>query len=199
MRFTIALVPLVALGWLGAMFSPAAVLAQTPDPILVNPGIQPTSRQLSVLQASGIKVALPSWVPDGFQLDRVLTLTRRTSRVGGYQYTAVYQKVTNTGTQCFAIEATTGGIGDLPTGYQQLPVNSATFGQGTLNIGLYGVSGQPTLLSSWLSDSQGNPPTAFYRFAGSGVNPELLNCSNLTPQEAVAVLNSLQYVGNSTP
>ncbi|OUC14728.1 MAG: hypothetical protein B0A82_10360 [Alkalinema sp. CACIAM 70d] len=173
------------------------VQAQLPDPGLGNAMSQPTARQLLALQASGLRLALPSFVPEGFRLNQVLTTTRRSSRLGGYAYTAIYEKVTGAQTQCFAIEATSGGIGDLPQSQiASYPINikASQFSQGSLEFDLYGKSTTPTLLSSWLSDITMAAPAAFYRFTGAGVIPDLAQCSNLSPQEAVTVIESLRYV-----
>ncbi|MGI0490532.1 hypothetical protein ACN4EG_01870 [Alkalinema pantanalense CENA528] len=171
--------------------------AQLPDPGLNNPVTQPTARQLLVLQSSGLQVALPSYVPEGFRLKQILATTQRSSRLGGYTYTVLYEKVTNTQIQCFAIEATSGGIGDLPQSkIASYPINTkaSQFSEGRLEVDRYGKSATPTLLSSWLSDRTVVAPAAFYRFTGAGVIPELDQCSNLSPQEAIAVIESLRYV-----
>ena len=64
------------------------------------------------------------------------------------------------------------------------------FGKSVLEQGLYGNAKQPTLLSQWLGEQNG----PFYRFVGTGVIPELSNCSNVTPQEAVKVSQSIRYL-----
>ncbi|MBD2325942.1 hypothetical protein [Alkalinema sp. FACHB-956] len=196
MKSTIARVTCL-LACVGITQSTPKVQAQLPDPGLANPTSQPTARQLLALQASGLRVALPSFVPEGFRLHQVFITTRRSSRLGGYNYTAIYEKVAGAQTQCFAIEATSGGIGDLPPSkIASYPINAkaSQFSQGSLEVDQYGKSTTPTLLSSWLSDTTIAAPAAFYRFTGAGVIPELAQCSNLSPQEAVTVIESLQYV-----
>ncbi|MFN6463456.1 MAG: hypothetical protein RMZ41_016800 [Nostoc sp. DedVER02] len=165
--------------------STAAVIAQ-PRPSQTNSVIKLTSTQLKVLRSLGLKVALPSYIPANFRADKVLVEAGR-ENVDSLRYLVVYQNLS--ADKCFAIESTSGGIGDLPSGSRSYPINSPIFGKSVLEVGLYGNAKQPTLLSQWLG-SQNGP---FYRFVGTGVVPELSNCSNLTPQEAVKVSQSIRY------
>lgn len=92
--------------------------------------------------------------------------------------------------KCFAIESTSGSIGDLPDGSRSYPINSSVFGKSSLEQGLYGQSKQQTLLSQWL----GAPNSPFYRFVGTDVTLELSRCNNVSPQEAVKVIQSIRYL-----
>ena len=149
-------------------------------------------KQLLLLRATEIKIATPTYIPVGFKLEKVQVEANRNTRVGGTNYTIFYRRY-DTGSNkdlCFAIEATNGGIGDLPEGIQSFPVNSPIFGKTTLEYGRYGQAESSTFLSSWLGEKRG----PFYRFVGAGVIPGFLNCTNLTTQEATRVTESLRYI-----
>ncbi|MBD2507764.1 hypothetical protein [Nostoc sp. ATCC 53789] len=165
--------------------STSAVIAQ-PRPSQSNSVIKLTPTQLKVLRSLGLKIALPSYLPANFHADKVLVEAGR-ENVQSLRYLVVYQN--SSADKCFAIESTSGGIGDLPSGSRSYPINSPIFGKSVLEQGLYGNAKQPTLLSQWLG-SQNGP---FYRFVGTGVLPELSNCSNVTPQEAVKISQSVRY------
>lgn len=156
---------------------------------IAQPATQPTAAQQRLLQAAGLRLALPTWVPAGFELTTVQVQADRQTRIGGLTYTAIYQRYDRATqrTTCFAIEATNGGIGGLPPGRQRYPVNSPVFGRTTLEVGRYGEASRPSLLSNWL----GTGP--FYRLVGAAVIPALARCENVTPQQAVQILESLQY------
>lgn len=166
--------------------SPIAVIAQ-PKASQPNLGIQLTPTQLKVLRSLGLKVALPTYVPANFRADEVLVSAGR-ENVQSLRYLIVYQNLS--ADKCFAIESVSGGIGDLPSGSRSYPINSPIFGKTVLEQGLYGNAKQSTLLSQWLGEQNG----PFYRFVGTGVVPELSNCSNITPQEAVKVSQSIRYL-----
>lgn len=153
---------------------------------------QLTPAQLKLLQALGLKIAAPAYIPPGFQLETVQAEVQQHTRVGGMGYTLVYRRYDPNASKtfCFAIEGTNGGIGDIPAGSRSYPVNSPVLGQSTLEYGKYGQASGQTLLSNWLGTERG----PFYRFAGVGVSPGLYNCSNVTPQEAVRVTESLRYM-----
>ncbi|MBW4426296.1 MAG: hypothetical protein KME50_18055 [Nostoc desertorum CM1-VF14] len=166
--------------------STAAVIAQ-PKVSQTNLGIKLTPTQLKVLRSLGLKVALPSYIPANFRADTVLVSAGR-ENVDSLRYLVVYQNLS--ADKCFAIESTSGGIGDLPSGSRSYPINSPIFGKSFLELGLYGNAKRPTLLSQWWGEQNG----PFYRFVGTGVVPELSNCTNITPQEAVKVSQSIQYL-----
>ena len=151
-----------------------------------------SSQQLRLLKTTLIKGATPTYVPTGFKLEKVQVEADRDTRVGGISYTIFYRRydIGSNKDLCFAIEATNGGIGDLPEGIQSFPVNSPIFGKTTLEYGKYGQAKNPTFLSSWLGEERG----PFYRFAGAGIIPGFLNCTNISAQEAIRVTESLRYI-----
>lgn len=176
-----------------ALSGPQSSDAQT---TLGKPRLAPEAQlnplQLKLLRSLGLKIAVPTYVPAEFRLNRVQADVSQSTRVGGIGYTLFYRRYDANASQdfCFAIEATNGGIGDLPDGDRSYPVNSPVFGKTTLESGKYGKVANPTFLSNWLGEAKG----PFYRFVGTGVIPGLSNCSNVTVQEAVRVTESLRYV-----
>ncbi len=153
--------------------------------------VQLNPRQIELLKTLGLKVAVPTYVQPGFALEKAIAEIDRQARIGGIGYTIVYRRYDSSKNQdfCFAIQATNGGISDLPDGSQTYPINSPAFGKSSLEYGEYGLANTPTYLSNWLGEESG----PFYRFAGAGVIPELSNCRNLSPQEAMRVTESIQY------
>ena len=148
-----------------------------------------TPRHKQLLKALGLRIATPTYIPRGFALDKVLAEVDRQSTIGGVGYTIFYRRYDSNSNKefCFAIEATNGGIGDLPDGSRSFPINSPTFGKSSLEYGEYGQGRSPTYISNWL----GKGP--FYHFVGAGVLPDLSACSNISSQEAIRVTESLQY------
>ncbi|MEA5464771.1 hypothetical protein [Leptothoe sp. PORK10 BA2] len=151
---------------------------------------QLTQPQVNLLKASGIEVVMPTYVPSEFNLEYVNAELARYQGVGGASYRIIFQKydVETSRSFCFAIEATNGGIGDLPSGLASYSVASQELGESTLEYGIYGESSRPTLLGNWL----GTGP--FYRFVGSGVYSSLSRCDNISVQEAIKISESLQYL-----
>jgi hypothetical protein len=133
---------------LGAL-APMAQAQGLPNSGLTSLTTTPTSVQLAALQATGIKIVLPGYVPTGFQLDTVAVQANRSPKAGGYRTLIVYQKVepvTTSSTalnaaatmpQCFAIEAITTTAQSLSPGTASFPVNSPVFGTSKLNYGFY--------------------------------------------------------------
>jgi hypothetical protein len=170
---------------LGAL-APTAQSQGLPNSGLTSLTTTPTSVQLAALQATGIKIVLPSYVPTGFQLDTVAVQANRSPKSGGYRTLIVYQKVepvTTSSTaltaavtstpQCFAIEAVTTTAQALSPGTVSFPVNSPVFGSTKLNYGFYRTAPAtvaqsipaptplpqpiPAAVPTWLSDWLGVP------------------------------------------
>ncbi|MEG3851243.1 hypothetical protein QT971_30460 [Microcoleus sp. herbarium19] len=170
--------------------------AQRPnqDQLLAN--AQLSDRQTNQLKSLGTKVAIPSYIPAGFKVASV-QVKPCPSGVRRFcpDYAIIYR---NSNNSCFAIESTGGGIGDMPSAdlERSYPVNNSILGKSAVlkyrkNPRLSG----PTLIGSWM----GQGP--FYRFTGAGSRlflntapPELSNCSDISPQEAVRVWESLRYL-----
>ncbi|MEG4417134.1 hypothetical protein QUA70_00810 [Microcoleus sp. LAD1_D5] len=157
---------------------------------------QLSDRQTNQLKSLGVKVAIPSYVPAGFKVASV-QVKPCPSGVRRFcpNYAIIYRNPNNS---CFAIESTGGGIGDMPSTdlERDYPVNNSILGKGAVlkyrkNDRLSG----PTLIGTWM----GKGP--FYRFTGAGSRlfldtapPELSNCKDISPQEAVRVWESLRYL-----
>jgi hypothetical protein len=157
---------------------------------------QLSEKQTNQLKSLGIKVAIPSYIPTGFEVASVL-IKPCPSGVRRFcpDYAIIYR---NSNNSCFAINSTGGGIGDLPSAdlEQKYPVNNPILGKSVvLKYRKSPVPSGPTLTGSWM----GQGP--FYRFLGAGsrlffgtVPPELSNCKDISPQEAVRVSESLRYL-----
>lgn len=147
-----------------------------------------TAAQIQRLNALRVKIAVPTYLPTGFRVNRVLIepCPEGATRCRfGPQYAITYQGPNHS---CFAIEAVGGGIGG-PDLASKLPVNSSVFGKNFLYYGSGTGNPSPTMFSDWLRG-----PELFYRFAGQGATNKLANCNNISPQEAVRVTESLQYL-----
>lgn len=173
-----------------------SVTAERPNQGQLLANAQLSEKQTNQLKSLGTKVAIPSYVPAGFQVASVqfkpcLSGVRRFCP----NYAIIYRNPNNS---CFAIESTGGGIGDMPSAdlERSYPVNNSILGKSAVlkyrkNNRLSG----PTLTGSWM----GKGP--FYRFTGAGsplfldtAPPELSNCKDISPQEAVRVWESLRYL-----
>jgi len=165
-----------------------SALKKTPLP----PESQLNPEQLRLLRALGLKIAVPTYVPSGFKLEKVQAEVEQNTRFGGVGYTLFYRRYdANSGKDfCFAIEATNGGIGDLPDGKRSYPVNSPVFGKTTLEYGEYGQASSLTFLSNWLGERNG----PFYHFVGAEVISGLARCNNVSVQEAIQIIESLRYL-----
>jgi hypothetical protein len=157
---------------------------------------QLSDRQTNQLKSLGVKVAIPSYIPAGFQVASV-QVKPCPSGVRRFcpDYAIIYRNPNNS---CFAIESTGGGIGDMPSAdlEQSYPVNNSILGKSVvLKYRKKDRLSDPTLIGSWM----GKGP--FYRFTGAGSRlflgttpPELSDCKDISPQEAVRVWESLRYL-----
>jgi hypothetical protein len=155
-----------------------------------------TPEQTAQIRALGLPLVLPTAIPDGFGV--VQLLTQSDDRFGGYQ--VLYRDGSD---RCFLIEFTTGGIGGTPTTENRLPLTPPILEDGAAEYGLnYGLYTDPalreqfpeaSLLSDWLP-----VPGGFVRLAGAALINTVLNpevpCTNLTPEAAIAVINSLAVI-----
>ena len=157
---------------------------------------QLSDKQTNQLKSLGTKVAIPNYVPAGFQVASV-KVKPCPSGVRRFcpDYAIIYRNPNNS---CFAIESTGGGIGDMPSAdlERSYPVNNSILDKSAvLKYRKNDRPSGPNLIGSWM----GQGP--FYRFTGAGsrfflgaATPELSNCSNISPQEAVRVSESLRYL-----
>lgn len=157
---------------------------------------QLSDKQTNQLKSLGVKIAIPSYVPAGFQVASV-QVKPCPSGVRRFcpDYAITYR---NSNNSCFAIESAGGGIGGLPPVdlQQEYPVNNPILGKSVvLKYPKSRVPSGLTLIGDWM----GKGP--FYRFTGAGSRlvigtavTELSNCSDISPQEAVRVSESLRYL-----
>ncbi|MBW4495440.1 MAG: hypothetical protein KME26_20595 [Oscillatoria princeps RMCB-10] len=181
--------PLIAaLGCLSTLFMSAATSSAA---LAQQTGTQLRPAQVQLLQSLGMKIAVPTYIPAGFEI----TILRAEILPGGAggtpRYIMFYRDSNNS---CFAIEAT-GGAGRNPELESSLPVNSRFFGSSyKLNYGksAKAANSRSYMFSDWM-ERDGN----FYRFAGTSeeVTPASSKsaCKNISPEEAVRVTESLEY------
>lgn len=153
-----------------------------------------SSKQIQQLRTVGIKIAVPRYVPPGFQIGSV----RNISDAHYKGYKIFYRRADNT---CFSIEATTGGIGDDPELEHYSSFHSQLFGDGKLGYGRYTDSTlrqefpQYEMTTGWMP---ANNFHTFYRFNGANwadAHPLKPQCNkDVTPTEAIRVIKSLNYL-----
>ena len=157
-----------------------------------------TPEQTAQIRALGLPLVLPTAIPEGFGV--VQLLTQADERFGGYQI--LYR---DGGDHCFLTEFTTGGVGGTPTTENRLPLTPPILTDDTVEYGLnYGVYvdaalreqfPEPSLISDWLP-----VPDGFVRLSGAALINNTLNldvpCTNLAPEEAIAVINSLAVISS---
>ncbi|MCU0517733.1 MAG: hypothetical protein MUC60_12895 [Oscillatoria sp. Prado101] len=181
--------PLIAaLGSSIALFISAAISCAA---LAQKTGTQLTPAQVQLLQSLGIKIAVPTYLPPGFEIKIVRAEILPGSAGGTPRYIMFYRDSNNS---CFAIEATGGG-GRNPELESSLPVNSRFFGSSyKLNYGksAKAANSRSYMFSDWM-EKDGN----FYRFAGTSEEVPTASsksaCKNISPEEAVRVTESLEY------
>ncbi|MEO0757091.1 MAG: hypothetical protein AAFY78_09480 [Cyanobacteria bacterium J06648_16] len=147
------------------------------------------------LLALDIPVAIPTYLPPGFTLEAYEVGIREDGAGAGPYYGLAYR---NAEDQCFAIEATSGGVAG-PVLEQRLPIDSPLFGAGYVlyygeltGLAAPAESAVPDLVSDWLAGD-----VALYRYAGAQLTMETYNqtgCIDLPPEEALKVVESLTYL-----
>ena len=182
----------IFLGFLLGCYSLHKNVVSQPNKVARSEEIQLSKAQIQLLKALGLRIAVPSYVPLGFKLEKVEAELEQNIRVGGISYRIIYKKYEpdSRKTFCFAIEATNGGIGDLPMGKRSYPVHSPVLGKSSLEYGIYGNASKTTFLGNWLGSNKG----PFYRFVGADVVSSLSRCNNISFQEAVRISESLHYL-----
>ncbi|MEO0539952.1 MAG: hypothetical protein AAFZ80_03695 [Cyanobacteria bacterium P01_A01_bin.105] len=170
--------------------APAATAAPPPPP----PGAFLAQLQPDVnaeLLALGIPIAIPTYLPPGFDLAAYDTGNPPT----GPYYGLVYR---NAESQCFAIEGTSDG-GSSPVLSGRRPLESPLFGSSyVLYVGQLSEldspvkAAVPDLVSDWLAGD-----VALYRYAGAQLTMAEYDqpaCADLPPEEAVKIIESLAYL-----
>jgi hypothetical protein len=179
---------IAALGGLSSITMSAAI---SQGALAQQTGTQLTPAQVQLLQSLGMKIAVPTYIPAGFEITIVRAEILPGSAGGTPRYILFYRDSNNS---CFGIEATGGG-GRNPELESSLPVNSRFFGSSyKLNYGksAKAANSRSYMFSDWM-ERDGN----FYRFAGTSeeVPPASSKsaCKNISPEEAVRVTESLEY------
>lgn len=157
--------------------------------------------QIAELQRAGIPVALPTDVPEGFEVTalRVQPIPEDYSMAGGYAI--VYRATADQGgpyQACFEVEAAIGGFGGPEPEYRMdaaIPPFAQPWPDYTYQV-FWSNGGEvpfpePILFTDWI-EADG----AFYR-VGSLVT-ERQGCDRISPELANQILGSLRYL-DSTP
>ena len=153
-----------------------------------------TKAQHAALNSSGIKVAVPGYIPKGFRVVDVTTCpSQRTNNCrSGPTYDIVFRSPAGT---CFVIEGVSGGIGDGNL-EKTVTVKSKLFGP--IKIGLNN-SRYPKrsdanidpIFTEWLTQSLRSGP--FYKFYSDKEEPA--GCTGKVPfKEAVMIVESLKWL-----
>jgi hypothetical protein len=163
------------------IFTASSVSAQSQPMQLADRRLQNSrlsASQLQELNAVGMKIVVPTYVPAGFQVVNVST--RKDPRFGP-GYLINYRK----GNLCFGIEATSGGIGGLPPGDAgSYPVKNGALGKSQLEQYRPGTMQGPRLIGQWASRGP------FYRFVGA----DAAGCEDLSVKEAILIAEGLRFV-----
>jgi hypothetical protein len=165
--------------------APTTTISQLPGVIM---------SQLAALNALGIKVAVPGYIPKGFRVVDVTTCpSQRTNNCrSGPTYDIVFRSPAGT---CFVIEGVSGGIGDGNL-EKTVTVKSKLFGP--IKIGLNN-SRYPKrsdanidpIFTEWLTQSLRSGP--FYKFYSDKEEPA--GCTGKVPfKEAVMIVESLKWL-----
>ena len=173
-----------------------------------------TPQQRDLLDSTDIKVFVPSYIPNGFQVHEVKTYRGSIARGYGIIYRDKTRDI------CFAIESTTGGIGGRLGGeYAYIyPISTRLFGNTSVIFTNYSFldmrrqnipseeqkrSPQPYLGTEWARNT--SVSSSFYRligadfvgqsYYGAKINQPAEICRNdITPLEAEKIVKSLRYI-----
>jgi hypothetical protein len=143
-----------------------------------------TDVQRTTLKSLGMRIIVPGYVPQGFQVIGITTEPCSPSgcRVGRPNYSIIYRSPRKA---CFEIEGTSGGLGG-PGLERVVPVRSKLFG--STEVGFYRNN---HLSSDWVSLSPSSGP--YYRLYSRGESPR--GCATrITPDEAVQIVKSLEWL-----
>ena len=151
------------------------------------------------LRQMGVAVALPTVVPPGFKLERVLTPKAWAGPAFGAAYVALYRGPGNAG---FAIESAGTDLGSNfdYTDHAEAQVRPKYFPRAR-TVGLYWLGPRTNMAKSWVSDWV-EGPEQFYRLIGPAhVNNEYGGAWGATRDIdkawAVKVLDSLRVLGSN--
>lgn len=146
----------------------------------------PDKVQARTLKAMAVPVVLPADVPPGFSLVKVIA---RIDRQLGASYVAIYEG----GDRAFAIESTTGGVGDFPgTPVAWFTASAIKSPRTALYFQAAGDAHQKTWISDWVR-TKGH----FYRLVGAhytahNLDPDFRGRSELDAAWAKRIAASLR-------
>ncbi len=145
-----------------------------------------TPLQVKVLRATGLPVLLPTYMPQGFQLERIIiNISTKTRFGGGPSYKAIYRG----GDTAFIIESASGGIGGVPGDVLKV-VNSKLLGKVNLiSSSQAGGMKKTDLISDWARYEN-----HFFRLTGPGFYSETEKLQSISPVDAEQILIFLRQV-----
>lgn len=180
----------------GAIAAPEAQLGQ---PIAALNQAMLTVNDMNILRQADIPIALPTYIPEGFQVDYVEAFAPNPSGPGdGHGYLITYRQPQLSGTEaaCFEVEASTGGFGG-PVPERSQAINPPTFVQDASPPSYQifwtetgdpdGPFPEPILFSDWIEGDG-----AFYRLSSRMTMRRY--CNLLRPETARQILESFRYV-----
>jgi hypothetical protein len=165
--------------------APATIIPQLPGM---------TKAQHAALNALGIKVAVPGYIPKGFRVVDVTTCPSKTTNDcrSGPTYDIVFRSPAGT---CFVVGGVSGGIGDINL-EQTVTVKSKLFGpiKMGLNNSRYPKRSDANIdpiFTEWLTQSLRSGPS--YKFYSDKEEPA--GCNGKVPfNEAVKIVESLKWL-----
>ena len=135
------------------------------------------------------KVIVPTYIPPGFQMDR---LTIEDSRVHGPSYQIIYRNANNF---CFSIKGASGEFGGGPTDSEIVEVDSPALGKVIVGYVKFSeVSNQSSIFLTEAPIKKGSQGYLFLSPAVPYLGSSGLKCRTITIQEAVKIVESLQYL-----
>ncbi len=170
-----------------------------------------TPQQQEALHSLGIKIAVPSYVPDGFRVSdvRITPCPANAQKNAdgvcrfGPSYTIIYRNPNN---NCFEVNAIGGGLGG-PDGKYSRKINSRILGEVDLNIGNSSGDRSQPISESMSKLAQANVWTfpagksPFYqvttiegRAFREGKSMFCSNKSYMTPNELTKIVQSLDWL-----
>lgn len=180
-----------------------AVVAKSPEPqstATASGHSLLSASQLESLKSLGIKIAIPQYVPQGFEVAEIKTEPCRDGEQAGANgvcrfrpsYKVVYRNAQN---HCFAVDAVGGGVGG-PNGVYTRAVNTNILGKVDINVGISG-SGEP------ITDAIANAPQERLWTFPAGNSPfySMNTCGTevyMTPNEFIKIVQSLEWLPQST-
>lgn len=163
-------------------------------PTLANSPGNLNNSQIQSLQSLGISVAVPRYIPNGFNLSK-LTIQPSTSRRPGYEI--IYRNSQN---HCFYVSGSAAGIGG-PEAEYLYPVTTPLFGKTSININA--VFEEP-INQSPSAELLNSPQSEIWSFStqnavnyGVATEEKREGCvknQSLTPLEIEKILQSLTWL-----